>query len=106
MHSLLLSRTTNEAFGIEGLCAKLCVLQKTGTFSEHVKQKVNPNYQSYPFPLSFARSRESKGCFDQGVRGRYPLKPSIFVSLLETKGYQNTVRPDHPESPINVSILA
>ncbi len=69
MHSLLLSRTTNEAFGIEGLCAKLCVLQKTGTFSEHVKQKVNPNYQSYPFPLSFARSRESKGCFDQGGKG-------------------------------------
>ncbi len=46
-------------------------------------------------PLSFARSRESKGCpdshFDQGVglrgRGRYPLKPRIFSSLLETKGY-------------------
>ncbi len=48
-----------------------------------------------PLPLSCARSRESKGCpnsrFDRGVgvsvRGRYPLKPSIFASLLETKGY-------------------
>ncbi len=46
-------------------------------------------------PLSFARSRESKGCpnsrFDRGVglrgRVRYPLKPSIFARLLETKGY-------------------
>ncbi len=46
-------------------------------------------------PLSFARSHESKGCtnscFDRGVglrgRGRYPLKPSIFARLLETKGY-------------------
>ncbi len=41
------------------------------------------------------RDHESKGCpnsgFDRGVgqrgRGRYPLKPSIFASLLETKGY-------------------
>ncbi len=61
--------------------------------------RVNPNSLSYPFPLplilSFARSRESKGCpnsrFDRGVelrgRGRYPLKSSIFASLLETKGY-------------------
>ncbi len=62
---------------------------------------VNPNSLSYPFPfplpLRFARSRESKGCpnscFDRGVglrgrgRGRYPLKPIIFASLLETKGY-------------------
>ncbi len=59
-----------------------------------------------PLPLSFARSRESKGCpnsgFDRGVgvrgRGRYPLKPRIFTSLLETKSTQNTLRPDHPES--------
>ncbi len=61
--------------------------------------RVNPNSLSYPFPLplplSFARSREHKGCpnsrFDRGVglrgRGRYPLKPTIFASLLETKGY-------------------
>ncbi len=61
--------------------------------------RVNPNSLSYPFPLplplSFARSRESKGCpnsrFDWGVgvrrRGRYPLKPRIFASLLDTKGY-------------------
>ncbi len=60
---------------------------------------MNPNSLSYPFPLllplSFARSRESKDCsnsrFDWGVglreRGRCPLKPSIFASLLETKGY-------------------
>ncbi len=41
------------------------------------------------------RDHESKGCpnsgFDRGVgvrgRGRYPLKPSIFASLLESKGY-------------------
>ncbi len=65
-----------------------------------------------PLPLSFACSRESKGCpnsrFDRWVglrgRGRYPLKPSIFASLLETKGF--TLRPVyHPESPINVSIF-
>ncbi len=58
---------------------------------------VNPNSLSSPFPLprSFARSRESKDCpnspFDRGVglrgRGRYPLKPRIFASLFETKGY-------------------
>ncbi len=56
-----------------------------------------------PLPLSFTCSHESKGCpnsrFDRGVNsrfdrgvglrgsGRYPLKPSIFASLLETKGY-------------------
>ncbi len=61
--------------------------------------RVNPISLSYPFPLplplSFAHSRESKGCpnsrFDRGVglrgSGRYPLKPRIFSSLLETKGY-------------------
>ncbi len=59
--------------------------------------RVNPNFLSYPFPLplSFARSRESKGCpnsrLDRGVgvrgRAKYPSKPRIFVSLLETKGY-------------------
>ncbi len=83
--------------------------------------RVNPISLSYPFPLplplSFARSRESKGYpnsrLDRGVglreSGRYPLKPSIFTSLLETKGVpRNTLRnrqqwrPDHPESPINV----
>ncbi len=43
--------------------------------------------------FSCARSRESKGCpnsgFDRGVglSGRYPLKPSISASLLETKRY-------------------
>ncbi len=59
--------------------------------------RVNPIYLSYPFllplPLSFARSRESKGYpnsrFDRGVglrgSGRYLLKPSIFASLLETR---------------------
>ncbi len=49
MHSLFLSRTTNEALGIEGLCAKLCVLHKTGTFSGHVKQRVNPKVQGSMF---------------------------------------------------------
>ncbi len=57
--------------------------------------RVNPNSLSCPFHLplilSFARSRESKGCpnsrFDRrGVelrgRGRYPLKSSIFVCEL------------------------
>ncbi len=68
--------------------------------------RVNPISLSYPFPLpltlSFARSRECKGYpnsrFDQGVglraSGRYPLKPRIFTSLLETKGYpENTAQP-------------
>ncbi len=71
---------------------------------------VNPISLSYPFPLplplSFARSRESKGCpnsrFDRGVglraRGRYPLKPSIFASLLDTKGY-----PEHTAQPATMS---
>ncbi len=53
-------------------------------------------------PLSFGSSRESKGCpnsrFYRGVglrvSGRYPLKPSIFASLLETKGY-----PEHTAQP-------
>ncbi len=57
--------------------------------------KGESQFSVLPLPLSFARSRESKGCpnsgFDRGVglrgRGRYPLKPRIFDSLLETKGY-------------------
>ncbi len=36
---------------------------------------------------------------------RYPLKPRIFASLLETKGYQNTLRPDHPESIFGLNNL-
>ncbi len=73
---------------------------------EFPRLRVNPISLSYPFPLplplSFARSRESKGCpnsgSDRGVglraRGRYPLKPRIFTSLLETKGYpENTAQP-------------
>ncbi len=51
---------------------------------------VNPNSLS-----SIKRSRESKDCpnspFGRGVglrgKGRYPLKPQIFASLFETKGY-------------------
>ncbi len=57
--------------------------------------KGESQFSVLPLPLSFAHSRESKGCpnsrFDRGVglkgRGRYPLKPIIFASLLETKGY-------------------
>ncbi len=64
---------------------------------------VNPSYwraegESHfsvlPLPLSHVRVRASSG-FDRGVgvrgRGRYPLKPSMFVSVLETKGTQNTL---------------
>ncbi len=72
--------------------------------------RVNPISLSYPFPLplplSFARSRESEGYpnsrFDRGVglrgSGRYPLKPSIFASLLETKGY-----PEHTAQPATMA---
>ncbi len=79
-------------------------------FEQWLRLGVNPISLSYPFPLplplSFARSRESKGCpnshFDRGVglraRGRYPLKPSIFASLLETKGY-----PEHTAQPATMS---
>ncbi|XP_078099886.1 uncharacterized protein LOC144512817 [Sander vitreus] len=58
--------------------------------------RLNPSSLSYPLalPLSFARSRESKGHPNsraRGVglrgRGRYPLKPSTCASLLETEGY-------------------
>ncbi len=59
------------------------------------KSKGESQFSVFPLPLSFARSRESKGCpnssFDRGVglrgRGRYPLKQSIFASLIETKEY-------------------
>ncbi len=62
---------------------------------------MNPNSLSYPFPLVLrvhVRVRASSG-FDRGVglrgRGRYPLKPIHFASLLETKGYsEHTLRPD------------
>ncbi len=54
-------------------------------------------FLSYPLPWVVrvhVRVRASSG-FDRGVgvrgRGRYPLKPSIFTSLLETKRYQNTL---------------
>ncbi len=66
--------------------------------------RVNPNSLSYPFPLVLCvhvRVRANSG-FDRGLglrgRGRYPLKPSIFASLLETKGYPEHT--DHTESPI------
>ncbi len=66
--------------------------------------RVNPDSLSYPFRLVLrvhVRVRANSG-FDRGVgvrgRGRYPLKPSIFTSLLETKSTQNTPWPDHPES--------
>ncbi len=75
--------------------------------------KGESQFSVLPLPLSFARSRESKGCpnsgFDRGVglrgRGRYPLKPRIFASLLETNGTQNTLRPDHPESIFGLNNL-
>ncbi len=64
--------------------------------------RVNPNSLSYPFPLVLCvhmRVRANSG-FDRGLglrgRGRYPLKPSIFASLLETKGYPEHT--DHRES--------
>ncbi len=68
--------------------------------------KGESHFSVLPLPLSFARSRESKGCpnshFDRGVglraRGRYHLKPSIFASLLETKGY-----PEHTAQPATMS---
>ncbi len=78
---------------------------------EHTKGE--SQFSVLPLPLSFARSRESKGCpnsrFDRGVelrgRGRYPLKQSILTSLLETKGYPEHTAANHPESPINLSIF-
>ncbi len=68
--------------------------------------KGESHFSVLPLPLSFARSRESKGYpnsrFDRGVglrgSGRYPLKPSIFASLLETKGY-----PEHTAQPATMS---
>ncbi len=55
--------------------------------------RVNPNSLSYPFPLVLhvhVRVRAVPILVlieGVGLRGRYPLKPSIFVSLLEIKGY-------------------
>ncbi len=68
--------------------------------------KGESHFSVLPLPLSFARSRESKGCansgFDRGVgvrgRGRWPLKPRISASLLETKGYpEHTAARSHRE---------
>ncbi len=74
--------------------------------TEQTETKGESHFSVLPLPLSFARSRESKGCpnsgFDRGVglrgSGRYPLKPSIFTSLLETKGY-----PEHTAQPATMS---
>ncbi len=86
--------------------------KRGGETRDTERLRVNPISLSYPFPLplplSFARSRESKGYpnsrFDRGVglrgSGRYPLKPSIFASLLETKGY-----PEHTAQPATMSVL-
>ncbi len=68
--------------------------------------KGESHFSVLPLPLSFSRSRESKGYpnsrFDQrvGLRGsgRYPLKPRIFKSLLETKGY-----PEHTAQPATMA---
>ncbi len=76
---------------IDTLCIKIIQCTQTDSSSKGKSQFLFRT----PLPLSFARSRESKGCpnsgFDRGVglrgRGRYPLKPSIPTSLLETKGY-------------------
>ncbi len=70
------------------------------------KIKGESQFSVLPLTLSFARSRESKGYpnsrFVRGVglrgSGRYPLKPSIFVSLLETKGY-----PEHTAQPATMA---
>ncbi len=80
--------------------------EQTGMAWARHKSKGESHFSVLPLPLSFARSRESKGCpnshFDRGVglraRGRYPLKPSIFASLLETKGY-----PEHTAQPATMS---
>ncbi len=65
---------------------------------------MNPISLSFPFPLVLhvhVRVRANSG-FDRGVgvrgRGRYPLKPRLLASLLETKGYPEHTGPDHPES--------
>ncbi len=67
--------------------------------------KGESQFSVLPLPLScvrvHVRVRASSG-FDRGVgvrvRGRYALKPRIFSSLLETKGYPEHTDPDHPES--------
>ncbi len=78
--------------------------QESESHDRLIRVRVDPDSLSYPFPLVVrvhVRVRANSG-FDRGVgvsgRGRYPLKPSIYTSLLETKEYQNTLRPDHPES--------
>ncbi len=44
------------------------------TITIYLKNKGESHFSVLPLPLSFARSRESKGCpnsgFDRGVRGR------------------------------------
>ncbi len=79
--------------------------------SVHCSLRVKPISLSYPFPLVVrvhVRVRASSG-FDRGVgvrgRGRYPLKPSIFTSLLETKRYPEHTDPDHPESIFSLNTL-
>ncbi len=73
--------------------------------------RVYPISLSYPFPLAVrvhVRVRANSG-FDRGVgvrgRGRYPLKPSIFTSLLETKRYPEHTDLDHPESIFSLNTL-
>ncbi len=57
--------------------------------------KGESQFSVLPLPLSFAHSRESKGCpnsgFDRGVG-------------LRGRG-KNTLRPDHPESIFDLNIL-
>ncbi len=111
--SALLSSAEKQLWTQSPLLNKTVTHQQLFFTTEHLRQhtlRVNPISLSYPFPLplplSFARSRESKGYpnsrFDRGVglrgSGRYPLKPSIFASLLETKGY-----PEHTAQPATMS---
>ncbi len=75
-----------------------------------VSVRVNPNSLSSPFPLVLrvhVRVRANSG-FDRGVggrgRGRYPLKPRIFASLLE--GCTQNTLIQIIQSPIYVSIFS
>ncbi len=87
---------THAVFSAAPFCLLLLLsLRKVWMIPLVFRTKGESQFSVLPLPLSFARSHESKGYpnsrFDQGVglrgRGRYPSKPSIFASLLETKGY-------------------
>ncbi len=91
--TIIVAKNLEQNCNIWTIFTCLNTTQESESHDRLIRVRVDPNSLSYPFPSVVhihVRVRANSG-FDRGVgvsgRGRYPLKPSIYTSLLETKGY-------------------